>query len=350
MEVSYFFRKKRLHAFSIESLFDNVQAQVAETTGIKANKVEVPSIRNIFANIFKSHSNQSQINHITGDIHYVSLGMKKRNTVLTIHDCVFLTKYSKTSLKYWLFKFLWYQLPMWRANTITVISEKTKRELINLTGVNANKVRVVPNFFDPRFEFTPKKFNAQKPRILQIGTKENKNIHNLAKALKGVNCELHIIGSLDVETQLVLQENKIDFKTYTNLSFDQLRNQYELCDMVVFASTYEGFGLPILEACAVGRPLVTSRISPMDEISDDAACKVNPYNILDIRRGILNVIENEAYRDQLVNNGWKMRYKYSISNITNKYTELYEEVATTPAPEFFILRPAKAAASLLGLI
>jgi glycosyltransferase involved in cell wall biosynthesis len=350
MEVSYFFRKKRLHAFSIESLFDNVQAQVAETTGIKANKVEVPSIRNIFANIFKSHSNQSQINHITGDIHYVSLGMKKRNTVLTIHDCVFLTKYSKTSVKYWLFKFLWYQLPMWRANTITVISEKTKRELINLTGVNANKVRVVPNFFDPRFEFTPKKFNAQKPRILQIGTKENKNIHNLAKALKGVNCELHIIGSLDVETQLVLQENKIDFKTYTNLSFDQLRNQYELCDMVVFASTYEGFGLPILEACAVGRPLVTSRISPMDEISDDAACKVNPYNILDIRRGILNVIENEAYRDQLVNNGWKMRYKYSISNITNKYTELYEEVATTPTPEFFILRPAKAAASLLGLI
>ena len=350
MEVSYFFRKKRLHAFSIESLFDNVQTQVAETTGIKANKVEVPSIRNIFVNIFKSRSSQSQINHITGDIHYVSLGMKKRNTVLTIHDCVFLTKYNKTNLKYWLFKFFWYQLPMWRANTITVISEKTKRELINLTGVNANKVKVVPNFFDPRFEFAPKKFNAQKPRILQIGTKENKNIHNLAKALKGVNCELHIIGSLDVETQLILQENKIDFKTHTNLSFDQLKHQYELCDMVVFASTYEGFGLPILEACAVGRPLVTSRISPMDEISDDAACKVNPYNILDIRRGILNVIENETYRDQLVNNGWKMRYKYSITNITNKYTELYEEVATRPAQEFFILRPAKAAASLLGLI
>ena len=202
----------------------------------------------------------------------------------------------------------------------------------------------------PRFEFVPKKFNTQKPRILQIGTKENKNILNLAVALKGLHCELHIIGSLDVETQLILQENKIDFKTHTNLSFEELKQQYELCDMVVFASTYEGFGLPILEACAVGRPLVTSRISPMDEIADDAACKVNPYNILDIRRGILKVIENEEYRDQLINNGWKMRYKYSIDNVTGKYTDLYEQIAAQPAAELFMLRQAKAAASFIGLV
>ncbi len=350
MEVSYFFRKRRLYAFSIESLFDNVYAQVGMQSGYQLKKVEVPSILNIFANIFKSSVNQGKINHITGDIHYISLGMKKSNTVLTIHDCVFLTKYSKWDFKYWMFKFFWYQLPIWRANTITVISEKTKRELIKLTGVREDKIKVVPNFFDPRFEFTPKTFNTQKPRILQIGTKENKNIQNVAVALKGLNCELHIIGSLEVETQIILQENKIDFKTHTNLSFDELKQQYELCDMVVFASTYEGFGLPILEACAVGRPLVTSRISPMDEISDDAACKVNPYNVFDIRRGILKVIENEEYRDQLVNNGWKMRYKYSINNITAKYTDLYEQIAAQPASEFFMLRQARAAASFLGLV
>lgn len=350
MEVSYFYRKRRLHAFSIESLFDNIQQQINLKNQFTAQKIEVPSIRNILTNIFFSGNRQTHVNHITGDIHYVALGMRKRNTVLTIHDCVFLTRYSKRDFKYWLFKFFWYQLPMMKADTITVISEKTKNELIKLTGTDASRIKVVPNFFDPRFEFTPKEFNAQKPRILQIGTKENKNIRNLAVALKGIECELYIIGTLDTETQMALQENRIDFKCFTNLSFDELKQQYLDCDMVVFASTYEGFGLPILEACAVGRPLVTSRISPMNEIADDAACKVNPYNILDIRRGILKVIEDAAYRDQLVNNGWKMRYRYSIENITGQYAAIYERIAQKPASEFFMLRQAKAAASFFGLI
>lgn len=349
MEVSYFFRKRRLHAFSIEMLFDNICNEIKRKNQFATKKVEVPALTNVFANILSTTGKQSPINHITGDIHYVSLGMRKKNTILTIHDCVFLTRYSKRNLKYWLMKFFWYQLPIWRSSLITVISEKTKRELVALTGVHPDKVQVIPNFYDPRFEFAPKEFNAVKPRILQIGTKTNKNLVNLAAALKGVQCELHIVGSLDVETQMALQENKIDFKSYTNLTFEELKEQYHACDMVTFVSTYEGFGLPILESCAVGRPLVTSCISPMNEIADEAACKVNPFNILDIRRGILKVIEDADYRETLINHGWKMRYKYSIARVTDLYSELYQQIAEKPASEFFLLRPAKAAASLLGL-
>jgi glycosyltransferase involved in cell wall biosynthesis len=156
MEVSYFFRKARSNAFSIESLFDNIHQQIKTNNQVKANKVTVPSIRNIWTNIVAAGTKQAEVNHITGDIHYISLGMKKRNTVLTIHDCVFLTKYSKWDVKYWLFKFFWYQLPMMRANTITVISEKTKQELIKLTGVNADKIKVVPNFLIHAFNSAPK--------------------------------------------------------------------------------------------------------------------------------------------------------------------------------------------------
>ncbi|HMO33519.1 MAG TPA: glycosyltransferase family 1 protein [Lacibacter sp.] len=349
MEVSYIFRKRRPHAFSIESLFDNIYAKINSLNQFRAYKVEMPSIINVAANLAKSSSSQATINHITGDIHYVALGMKKRNTVLTIHDCVFLTRYSKRSLKYWLFKFFWYQLPMWRASTVTVISEKTRRELVRLTGVHPDKIRVVPNFFDPRFAFEPKEFNTRKPRLLQIGTKENKNIIRLAAALKGLSCELHIVGEPDADTVAALQANRVEYYTYSNLSFDELQEQYRAADMVVFVSTYEGFGLPILEACAVGRPLVTSRISPMQEIAEDAACKVNPYSVLDIRHGILRVIEDEQYRDQLINNGWKLRYRYSIDQVAARYTDIYEEIAAAPAPDFFLVRQARAAASLLGI-
>jgi glycosyltransferase involved in cell wall biosynthesis len=87
----------------------------------------------------------------------------------------------------------------------------------------------------------------------------------------------------------------------------------------------------------------------MDEIADDAACKVNPWNVLDIRRGILKVIEDAEYRDQLINNGWKMRYRYSIENITNQYSEIYEQIAQQPET-FSMLRPARAAASFFGLV
>jgi glycosyltransferase involved in cell wall biosynthesis len=338
MEVSYFFRKPRANAFSIEVLFENIQQKISNQSSFSTKKAEVPSTHNVAANIWAAGKKQSVVNHITGDIHYVALGMKKSNTVLTIHDCVFLTKYSKLNLKYWLFKFFWYQLPMMRANTITVISEKTKRELVKLTGVDEHKIKVVPNFFDPRFQFSPKVFNTENPRILQIGTKDNKNLQNLAQALKGLRCELHIVGALDAAAKEVLEANRINYKNFVNLSFEQLKQQYLESDMVAFVSTYEG------------RPLVTSRISPMDEIADDAACKVNPWNVMDIRRGITKVIEDADYRDQLINNGWKMRYRYSIENITNQYADIYQNIAAQPAPLFSLLRPAKAAASFFGLV
>jgi glycosyltransferase involved in cell wall biosynthesis len=345
MEISFFYRKQRQHAFSIESIFDNVVKQVYSSSAFKPVKKELPSIRNVFLNVFKAYRGQNEINHITGDIHYVSLGMKKRNTILTIHDCVFLTKYTKRDLKYWLFKFFWYKLPVLRAKTITVISEKTKRELITLTGVKAEKIKVIPNFYDPRYQYAPRIFNSTKPRILQIGTKENKNILNLAQALKGIHCELIIIGNLDSACESLLIENHINYKVYSNLSFEALKEQYEACDMVVFASTYEGFGLPILESWAVGRPLITSRISPMNEIAEDAACKVNPYNNLDIRRGILNVIENEEYRKTLVQNGRELVKDYSIEIITEKYKEIYQEIASQPVIENDVVKSLRKVAA-----
>lgn len=349
MEVSYIFRKRRSNAYSIESLFENIHHSVNSRNQFQTSTLEVPSIRNVASNIVRAAKEQAAVNHITGDIHYVALGLKKQNTVLTIHDCVFLTRYSKWNLKYWLFKFLWYQLPMWRSGTITVISEKTKQELVRLTGVNANRIHVVPNFYDPRFTFQPKEFNSIKPRILQIGTKENKNIIRLAQALNGITCELHIVGEPDAATLAVLKANKIEFYTHVNLSFEELQQQYVAADMVTFVSTYEGFGLPILEACAVGRALVTSNIAPLKDIAGAAACKVNPYSVLDIRRGICRIIEDAAYRDTLINNGWQLRYKYSIDNITSKYSEIYADIASRSTSEFGFLRPLRAAASLMGI-
>jgi glycosyltransferase involved in cell wall biosynthesis len=312
--------------FSIELLFDNLAARFAQNPQFVISKPEVPTENNFFANFIFALRSRGGIHHVTGDIHYVVLALGKRNTILTIHDCVFLTRYNRWDLKYWLIKYLWYQLPIHFAKVITVISEKTKKELIRLTGVKADKIKVIPNFYDPRFTFVPRPFNKACPKILQLGTKSNKNINRLIESIKLIPCELWAVGVLEEQTRELLEKNNIRYVSYENISFDALKKLYEECDVVSFISTYEGFGLPILEAFAVGRPLLTSCISPMTEIAEDAAVKVNPYNIFDIRRGLLSIIEDDAYREGLIAKGRKLAEKYHIDNVQQMYETLYKSL------------------------
>ncbi len=312
--------------YSIELLFDNIAARVSANAQFSVTKQEMPTENNFIRNMVFALRNRGGLNHITGDIHYIALVLGRRRTILTIHDCVFLTRYNKRNFKYWFIRFFWYQLPIWASRSVTVISEKTKRELMMLTGVKPDKFRVIPNFYDPRFKYIPKPFNKSRPKILQIGTKSNKNINKLIEAIKYIPCELHTVGILEEDTLELIRENKIEYKSYDNISFEQLNQLYIDCDIVTFISTYEGFGLPILEACAVGRPLVTSCISPMNEIAEDAAVKVNPYNVFDIRRGLLKIIEDDSFREELIIKGRKLAEKYHINAVQQMYEMLYKSL------------------------
>lgn len=312
--------------FSIELLFDNLAEGFARSGKFDIKKTEVPTENNFIANFIFALRSRGGIRHVTGDIHYVVLALGKKRTILTIHDSVFLTRYGKWDIKYWLIKYFWYQLPIHFAQVVTVISEKTKRELIKLTGVNEEKIKVIPNFYDPRFTFVPGQFNKQCPKILQIGTKSNKNINGLIEAIKFIPCELWAVGVLEEDTRALLKKNNIRYVSYENISFDTLKGLYETCDIVSFISTYEGFGLPMLEAFAVGRPLITSCLSPMGEIAEDAAAKVNPYNVFDIRRGLLKIIEDDAFREELIGNGRKLAQKYHIDTVQKMYEDLYKSV------------------------
>jgi glycosyltransferase involved in cell wall biosynthesis len=275
--------------------------------------------------VLEAKRNQGDVNHITGDIHFAAILLKKKRTLLTVHDCGMLS--SSKGIKHALLKFFWFTLPLKKVALVTVVSEATKDELIKYTGYNADKIKVIPNAVSDAFAFCPKPFNSNKPVILQVGTTPNKNLHRLVEALKGLPCHLHIIGNVPVDMQNKMREYQISYSAMANLTDAEMVEQYKNCDLLSFVSTYEGFGMPIIEANATGRPVVTSNILSMPSVAADAACLVDPYNIDSIRQGIQKVIQDGIYRDQLIQNGLKNCQRYNAGHIANMYLELYRQLA-----------------------
>jgi len=138
---------------------------------------------------------------------------------------------------------------------------------------------------------------------------------------------LSIIGNISSDNTELLNKFGIDYSSSVNLTDQEVFNKYVECDMLVFPSTYEGFGLPIIEAQTVGRPVITSNTTSMPCVAGGAACLVDPYSIESIRYGILRVINEDSYRNELVAAGFENVKRFDPDVVANSYYELFLKVA-----------------------
>ena len=328
----YFYRRPDPMYFSLEKLFSAVRRQIHDLYGPEFSVQEkfLPfstKWESIMPNLFFAKKNQGRINHITGDIHYAILACSKRNVnVLTIHDCVPLHRYSVRNPRYWIMKWLWYDLPVRKADAVTVISEKTKNELLHFTKCDPRKIRVISNFVDPIFQAASLPGENDLPCILFIGSTPNKNLERLVEAIEGIKLRLEIVGTLTGEQRTILERYRIDYRQSSGLTPESLLDKYIQCDLLAFPSTYEGFGLPIIEAQAVGRPVLTSNIAPMAGIAGGAAWLADPYDVASIREGVLRILNDEQYRMNMIRLGLDNVNRFRLDKVTDQYVALYREL------------------------
>ena len=327
IHVSYLQRKPRpKQNYSLEFIFDDLRHRLSGDIRPTVHRAPFYSNglirRTLIA--FSAALHQGELNHITGDINYASLLLSRKRTLLTILDAGVMD--GKQGLRKALLDWIWFRLPAKSAQMITTISESAKKDILKYVDVPDEKIRVIPVAVSPHFKWSPKEFNASCPHILQVGTKKNKNIERLITALSGLSCKLQIIGPLTDALRTQLNANEIEYENWSNLSLDEVVRKYQQCDLLTFCSTYEGFGMPIVEANVVGRPVVTSDISSMPEVAGNAACLVDPFDSASIRSGIRRVIKDVDYRSKLIANGRVNAERFDANNIAEQYLAIYKEM------------------------
>jgi len=329
-KVILFFRKPReSENFSIEGSFGMMREAFPSESDFQLDQYTLSYMSNgiipRLRAIIEAGRHQGDINHVTGDVHYLVFGLRKDRTVLTIHDCGFINNPSKIRRKF--LKWLWLDLPARRCEYVTAVSEATRRDIIRLSHCDPEKVVVIPTIISSFYTAAPRKFNAGCPRILHIGLAPNKNFERHVEAISGINCHLQIVGKLKSKHFEILEKNGIDFSYAYDISQADMLSAYVESDIVLFASTFEGFGMPIIEGQSVGRAVVTSNISSMPEVAGNGACLVDPYRVDSIRNGVLRIINDMQYRTTLVDAGFENIKRFSPETVALQYEDLYRKIS-----------------------
>jgi glycosyltransferase involved in cell wall biosynthesis len=202
------------------------------------------------------------------------------------------------------------------ARRLIAISEFTKRELVELLGVDPARVAVtgVP----PRPGLSPQGPAAEGDYVLAVGTLEpRKNLERAADAAARAGVELRVVGAHgwgDVSANRV--------RWLGEVGDDELVRQLRGARALVYPSLYEGFGIPILEAMSVGTPVVTSRGGATEEVAGGAAVLVDPLDATSIATGLE---EADRRRDELRALGLERARAFTWDEVARRTVEVYEE-------------------------
>ena len=168
--------------------------------------------------------------------------------------------------------------------------------------------------------------------MLQVGTGRNKNLERVAMAASGLPAQLRIIGPLSERQRSLLDSLDLKWSSTQQLSEEEMVREYHNSDLLIFASTYEGFGLPIVEAQAIGLPVITSNMAPMNEVAGEAALLVDPYEEKDIRAAMEQLLHSANLARQLSEQGRRNAERFDARIVADRYADVYMRLHSQSSP------------------
>lgn len=289
---------------------------------------------------------------------------KNSNTkkVITVHDISFLRypEFFSYRKNFW-HRALGIKKLLEEASGIVAVSENTKYDLVDILGIDEDKIRVIYSGYLPPKEslanslseelkqefFKKHKLEAysQSGFILYLGTIEpRKNLVNLIKAYELWRLSLQegaevlplvLAGAVGWKTRAIfaaknnsIYKDDIFFLSYVNDRERELL--YKQAKVFVYPSFYEGFGLPPLEAMSRSVPVITANVSSLPEVVADAALMIDPNKATEIAKALSLVLSDENFRQELIKRGQARVKFFSWEKTAREYLQFFSDLNRKP--------------------
>lgn len=279
---------------------------------------------------------------LTGEL---PVGIRKSGirSVVTIHDLIFLRHpeyYHAADVSIYKWKF---RQTVREADRIIAISERTKLDVMELGGVDADRIDVIYQSCSPRYasqaslqviDEVRSRYRLPERFVLSVGSIEaRKNIAEAVSALNYLPDEIHLVavGRPTKYTELVqmsISQSSLAGRVHLlhGVPDADLQVLYQLAEVFVYPSRYEGFGIPVIEAIHSGLPVVAATGSCLEEAGGPDCLYVSPDDERAMAVAIASVLKGTRDREARIRRSRDYVRRFEGADVASQMLEVYRQV------------------------